>query len=295
MELEFKAIDLRQQKDYMNLLALCPIKFSDISFINLWAWAEEYGLVWARDENLVWIRQTRPEACYWPPVGPWEDIDWQACIHRNIKRPALFTRMPDQLVRLWENRLPTALTIEDTRDHWDYLYLSDELIELKGSKLHKKKNLLNQFKKGYDFTYRKIDTETIELTRQMQQDWCTWRDCESSDTLAAENRAIERVLTHWEIFEGIAGGCISTGNTIIAYTVAERLTDDTVLIHFEKADPNYKGAYQAINQMFLEHSNHPFSFVNREQDLGDPGLRKAKLSYVPAGFVHKFRVVIRES
>ncbi|MDD2390694.1 MAG: phosphatidylglycerol lysyltransferase domain-containing protein, partial [Desulfobacterales bacterium] len=70
---------------------------------------------------------------------------------------------------------------------------------------------------------------------------------------------------------------------------------DTVLIHFEKADPNYKGAYQAINQMFLEHSNHPFSFVNREQDLGDPGLRKAKLSYVPAGFVHKFRVVIRES
>ncbi|MFZ0484981.1 MAG: phosphatidylglycerol lysyltransferase domain-containing protein, partial [Desulfobacterales bacterium] len=74
--------------------------------------------------------------------------------------------------------------------------------------------------------------------------------------------------------------------------IAEQLSQDTIVIHFEKGNPDYKGAYQAINQMFLEHNGEQFDFVNREQDLGDEGLRKAKLSYHPVDFVKKYRVLL---
>ena len=125
----------------------------------------------------------------------------------------------------------------------------------------------------------------------MQKDWCTWRDCESSEALAAENRVIPRILERWDELAGITGGALFAEGSMIAYTLAESLTDQTVLIHFEKGDHAYKGVYQAINQMFLQDQEVGIKWVNREQDLGDPGLRKAKLSYQPVEFVEKFTVV----
>ncbi|MCK7509648.1 MAG: phosphatidylglycerol lysyltransferase domain-containing protein [Desulfobacterales bacterium] len=123
-----------------------------------------------------------------------------------------------------------------------------------GNRFHNKKNLLNQFVKSYDFTYVDFGPKLIEQAMAMQEDWCTWRDCESSDLLAAENRAILRVLDHWDRFDRIMGGALFVDNIIVAYTLAEPLTADTLVIHFEKGCPAYKGGYQAINQMFLAHA-----------------------------------------
>jgi hypothetical protein len=80
---------------------------------------------------------------------------------------------------------------------------------------------------------------------------------------------------------------------IVAYTIAEKLDPDTVVVHYEKGCPDYKGVYQAINQMFLENLQGAFKWVNREQDLGEEGLRKAKLSYNPVDFLKKYRVTFR--
>jgi hypothetical protein len=91
---------------------------------------------------------------------------------------------------------------------------------------------------------------------------------------------------------GALGGAILVDGAMAAYTVAEALTNETVVIHFEKGNTRYKGIYQAINQMFIAHSARHFSLVNREQDLGDPGLRKAKQSYHPAEFLKKYRVTL---
>jgi len=126
----------------------------------------------------------------------------------------------------------------------------------------------------------------------LQTDWCTWRDCESFETLSAENAAIEKVLTGWSDLKGIAGGIILVDGSVAAYTVAEKLSENMLLIHFEKANPDYKGAYQAINQKFLEHSAHEPMQVNREQDLDDEGLRKAKQSYHPIDFLRKYKVTL---
>ena len=122
----------------------------------------------------------------------------------------------------------------------------------------------------------------------MQEDWCLWRDCESSDTLSAENVAIGRVFSQWDRLKGLTGGALMVDRTIAAYTVAEALSEDMLLVHFEKANPVYKGGYQAINQLFLRSVSGEFTSVNREQDLGDEGLRQAKLSYHPNGFLKKY-------
>ncbi len=124
----------------------------------------------------------------------------------------------------------------------------------------------------------------------MQLEWCQWREAECDTTLKAENRAIARVVKDWDRLTNLLGGAVRVDGRMIAYTVAEALDDSMLVIHFEKGHTGFKGVYQAINQMFLENQGRDFQYVNREQDLGDEGLRKAKLSYNPVGFQQKYEV-----
>ena len=293
MTLDFNPISLDRQQDYRALYAGSPIQPSDYSFLNLWAWADEHGLEWAWGDGVVWIRQTRPATCYWAPVGDWNRVDWRRAVDEHFSPGTVFVRIPAPLRDIWTASPGHRLAWEESRDHWDYLYAVQELVDLKGKRFHKKKNLLNQFRKLYSYEYRAVDKTLTGMALGMQEDWCTWRDCESSEALAAENRVIARVLEKWGELPGIMGGALLVEGKMAAYTIAEKVSADTLLIHFEKGDPEYKGVYQAINRMFLEASGAGATYVNREQDLGDEGLRKAKMSYNPVGFVEKYRVVIK--
>jgi len=292
MPLNFEPISLDRQDEYLKYFADCPQKTSDYSFVNLWGWAEEYGLSWSWTEKLVWIKQMKPFVQYWAPVGPWEMVDWNKYLMEIPGKKLTFIRIPEKLLFLWEKNVDRPLSIEKTREHWDYIYDLNELVELKGNRFHKKKNLLNQFTKKTEFQFSPLTTDTIGKALAMQESWCTWRDCESSDALAAENRVIARVLSYWEKLAGIQGGAIRADNKLIAYTIAEGLDDDTLLIHFEKGDSEYRGIYQAINQLFLEYGKFDYKHVNREQDLGDEGLRRAKMSYHPVEFYKKYRIIL---
>jgi len=293
MSLIFEPITLDKQKKYLEHFAVCSQKASDYSFVNLWGWAEEYGLCWAWSDNLVWIKQTVPAELYWAPVGLWEDVDWKRCFDEYFNERIIFNRIPENLLQIWTDRSENLISTEETRGHWDYLYSTTELIELKGKRFHKKKNLLNQFRKKYDFEYVPFGVDMIDRALAMQEDWCTWRDCESSDALSSENRAISKILSSWRKIQGLTGGAIIVDQKMAAYTIAESLAEDTLVIHFEKGNQEYKGVYQAINQMFLKHSEKRFKFINREQDLDDEGLRKAKLSYNPIDFLKKYRVILK--
>jgi uncharacterized protein len=290
MSLKFEPIRLNQQEAYARVLARCPQPTSDYSFINMWAWADEYGLIWAWENDLVWIQQTFPEPVFWAPVGDWNGADWPQVLSK-LSGPTVFTRVPEKLAEVWRQRAGQVVS-EPLRGHWDYLYAGADLISLKGNRYHKKKNLLNQFLATYAYQYEPLGPEMTEKALALQNDWCTWRDCEASDMLSAENRVIEKVLKNWSSLKGITGGALIVNDAIVAYTVAEMLGANTLVIHFEKGNPDYKGVYQAINQMFLERFGKPELLVNREQDLDDEGLRKAKLSYLPVDFLRKFRCVI---
>jgi hypothetical protein len=292
MNLRFEPISLERQEDYLKALSRCPQLTSDYSFLNLWAWAEEYGLRWAWDGDLIWIRQSVPDEFLWAPVGGWDAVDWQNRFRVNQSTRSVFTRVPEMLSNLWREKMPPETHIEEERSNWDYLYNVTDLVELKGNRYHKKKNLLNQFGRKYDFTYQSFGAEMVDQAMAMQTDWCTWRDCESSDILSSENRAIFKILKEWRQLAGLFGGALMVDGSMVAYTVAEALTADTLLIHFEKGDTAYKGIYQAINQKFLANSASPYTFVNREQDLNDEGLRKAKLSYHPVDYLRKYRITL---
>lgn len=296
MPLEFEPIAapaaLSKQSAFKNRLAQCPQVTSDYSFLNLWAWAEEHDLSWAWEEDLVWIRQGSPSPCYWAPIGPWQDVDWNERFVKNFPGGARFIRVPELLAGMLTSSLKDSVDIKDARGHWDYLYDLNDLVALQGNRFHKKKNLVNQFKKKYDYTLVPLGPDFAKEALALQEDWCLWRDCESIEALAAENRVIKKVFANWNSFENLMGSGILVDSRLVAYTVAEPLGKQEILIHFEKGNTDYKGVYQAINQTFLESIQDRFTVVNREQDLDDPGLRKAKESYQPSGFQKKYEMIL---
>lgn len=287
----FKPISLDYQEEYLTYLEKTYPKISDLSFINLYGWAEEYGLKIARVDDLFFIKQTRPKEVYWPPVGDYAR-DWTLTFKEiPFLKPGIeFIRVPEILAQKWQEAFKEII-VEPSREHWDYLYSVQELIELKGNRFHKKKNLLNQFKKKYDFEYKPLDEECVEAALTLQAEWCLWKECADSFALEAENKAIFRVLTNWSKFKNILGGSLWIEDKMVAYTVAEALDQENIVIHFEKGCPNFKGVYQAINHFFLKNSASNFKYVNREQDLGDLGLRKAKESYNPVDYLKKYRIM----
>lgn len=283
----FERICLKHQEAYRTMLSVCPEVTSDYAFANLYGWAEHYGLSWRIAHGLVWIRQSIPQDIFWAPVGDWTKVDWTAL--PCMAGPARFTRVPAALLDIWRKAFGERIRATEARDHFDYVYSVPELIELKGNKFHKKKNLLHQFEKSNIFEYTPMQADCVEEVLDMQAEWHGWQEHPSA-ALEAENQAISRVLKNFDRLGSLLGGTIRVAGKVIAYTVGESLNTDTIVIHFEKGDTRFKGVYQAINKHFLAAQEDRFALVNREQDLGDEGLRKAKLSYNPVQFMQKYDV-----
>lgn len=288
---DFTPISLDGIEEYKRYHDASPTRAADYSFTNLWGWAEYYGLEWRFDDALCWIRQTRPEVRYWAPMGWWKDVDWLASDELIPGRE--FFRVPRKLRILWEQTLNIQLEVDEAKGQWDYLYSSEELANLSGNKFHKKKNLLHQFIKKYpDHVYTPMTVDCVESVLKMQEEWCRWQECPKSSALEAENTAVFRVLSNWDVLPGLLGGSISHQGKVIAYTVGEELTPDCLVVHFEKGTTDFKGVYQAINCFFVRDVGDAYEYINREQDLDDDGLRKAKESYNPVDYVRKNTVRI---
>jgi hypothetical protein len=163
-------------------------------------------------------------------VGSWTTVDWKA-IFASIDKQSVFIRVPEKLIKIWQSNLGDQIGIEEERNNWDYIYDFKELMDLKGNRFHKKKNLLNQFINKYEYEYVALGPPIIEPAMAMQADWCDWRNCESSEILAAENRAVFKVFMNWDNLIGLSGGAILADQMIVAYTVAEKFNNETILIH----------------------------------------------------------------
>jgi hypothetical protein len=125
----------------------------------------------------------------------------------------------------------------------------------------------------------------------LQAEWCDLRDCEASPGLSNESLAIKEAFTHFVKLK-VKGGVILINGKVEAFTLGDPLNSETIVIHIEKANPAYEGLYPTINQAFLEQEGSGYTYVNREQDLGEEGLRKAKESYFPHHMVNKYRITL---
>lgn len=288
---DFLPLDLAGHQKYLGLWKTCPQHASDYSYVNLYAWNAERGYEWAFTEGLCWLRTTIPEKVLWAPTGPWFDLDWPYILERAFPERTIFERVPGKLALHLKEELNEKVLIQEDPSEGEYIYSIPEMIELPGKKFHKKKNLLNQFLREYEHSYIEITPGIIEEILRIQHDWCLWKNCDGSSGLKAENQAIARVLGSWKSLGRLFGGALIVKDRIIAYTIAEEVDPENIIIHFEKGLTEYKGAYQAINQIFLEKSCSSFKWVNREQDMGNENLRRAKLSYNPISILKKYQVI----
>lgn len=291
----FKPLTLSDKPTFDLYLTPFNPRASELSFTNLYMWRRKYGFQYAVLEGFLWVLNISSTGKWYfsPPIG-----DYSRDPRPSVEalRTFLAQQGRDLVIKKADKAVAEALTslytdsiaVLEMRPDFDYLYDFEALKTLKGNKLHKKRNHLNKFLKTYpDWRYEDLNGTNIPEVKLCLDRWCQLHDCSSDPDLAQERTAIEDALAHWDALN-FNGGLIRIGGTVEAFTFAEKLNTETTVIHIEKADPNIDGLYTAINQKYLEHCSAPTSLVNREQDMGLPGLQKAKESYQPVGFVEKF-------
>ena len=192
-----------------------------------------------------------------------------------------------EMFELIEQWYPGKYKIEYDRDSADYLYEYKTLSELKGKKLHGKRNHINRFEENYpDYQYEIIDESNYQECIDMAYQWEKDNNPDGAKDKQYERDIIEEALKHREIL-GLVGGLIRIDGKVIAFTLGEPINDKCFVVHFEKAYADIQGAYPMINREFVRRQLKGYKYINREDDLGLPGLRHAKTSYQPIRLVDK--------
>jgi len=265
-----------------------PPQTSELTFTNLYAWRRTRPiLIDIFKESLIIFAETRTgRVLLGKPVGPVSLVDVISEYGGEITGAERFPKANIEGLQL----LPGVMVLED-RDNADYVYRCEDLAGLAGRNYTKKRNHIHQCKAAYPCQYERITPEIISQCLAMQDRWCAARDCKAEPGLCGEYQAIEETLLHYQEF-GLTGCAIRIDGTIEAFTIGEALNPTTAVCHFEKAMPRFQGLGQMINQCFAENNLTGFSHVNREQDLGIPGLRQSKESYYPDYLVEKVRIIL---
>jgi hypothetical protein len=288
---DFKPLELTDREFLQPRLWAYQPHTSELTFTNLFIWRGHYHLSWSLAEDRLVILSDSPEGPWlFPPIGPSPraDLCRRLLTWLQEERGAVDPRLERADHRLWEELRTTGDFIgEPVRAHFDYVYAVADLIHLAGRHYHQKRNHLNSFQRSHRYTYEPLTTAHLPACLDLAQKWCEIRRCEEDLNLMEEWAAVKEALAHFPDL-GLTGGAICVDGRLEAFTVGERLNSSTVVVHLEKANPDIRGLYAAINQAFLEHSWQEISWVNREQDLGEPGLRQAKLSYHPHHLEEKF-------
>jgi uncharacterized protein len=289
----FKELEFEDKEVFDEHLRKDPPLISELTFTNLFIWRHKYHPVWRVREGclLILMRPEGENPFAFFPAGTGDKAEALDYLRSELGRQ--FERA--RICRVDEGRAvryaaPDRFTLDEDRDNSDYVYLTQDLIRLSGNRYHRKKNHLNQFLKNHEFEYLPLNAELVECFLDMQESWCRMRECVEHPGLLSEDYAVHEALTRFGDLD-FQGGAIVMAGKVEAFSIGEVLNEDTAVIHLEKANPDIPGLYAAINQLFCRHAWAHMKYVNREQDLGVEGLRKAKESYYPHHMVRKFTLV----
>jgi len=291
---QFRNLTLEDKPLFHHAFTRFPPQISEFTFTNLFIWRDCYQTRISRFQNFLCLLSDLGESSFFfPPIGQGDVIECYHSLLRHLEGyrvPPKITRVPEVVVEQIDWKA-SGMKAELDRNQCDYVYLVRDLIELGGRKYHRKRNHIKQFQEKYTYQFLPLAAEWVTQCLQLEAEWCDLRHCEVSQGLMNESLAIKEALTHFEELE-VKGGVILIHEKVEAFTLGEPLNPETVVIHIEKANPAYEGIYPTINQAFLEQQWSGFTYVNREQDLGEEGLRKAKESYFPHHMVNKYTVAL---
>lgn len=292
--MEFKPIELADRKLFEAAYHRCRHEGSECSFTNLFIWRKPLDILWAQvggaicvvvlNDGPVYALHPCAEEKEEVVAAAGELVEW----FRLQGKPLLIKGLEQPLAELLGEEYP-SWHIEHDRDEDDYIYSIKELIELKGRKFEAKRHHIRTFLRNTpDFAYESMNAASALECIPVAQEWLA-RQRSNDEIMHAETFAVEQALTHF-VELNLSGGLIRVDGKIEAFTVGEALSEDTIVIHIEKANPEIVGLYQMINREFLSHTWAGMTYVNREEDMGIPGLRAAKQSYRPLRMVEKYRV-----
>lgn len=299
METKFTAPDISMKPEFDKFLRSQDALDELSAFGTYFIWSECYGTQIHMDKSFALIRTTKNDLKYYFPVGNLNDDELKKALEamkndcKSSGQSAFkLSRINKEDVETLEKILPNTFEISEIRGSFEYVYNSSDLAYLKGKKYHGKRNHISKFKNLYNWTYEKIVPDKKEVYMEFFKKWFEKNSEKEGNNSAAEFKAIEKSLENYEKLE-FEGGVILVDGEIIACTIGEKISESAFVVHFEKALTEFEGAYTIVNQEFSKTLESRFKFINREEDLGIEGLRKAKLSYKPILLVGKYDASVK--
>ena len=279
--IEFQPVRLEDRSVIERYTMPSGICNCDLAFANMYCWQAVYHSAWAEVGGFLVIRfqiDGGERIGYMQPVGAGDfgpilpQLREDAHAHGQRLRIIGLTDEGREMIRRMH---PGEFAFESDRALEDYVYNADDLRTLPGRRYQPKRNHINRFTAEYpDYRYEELTPERFQECMALEREWRKVHEGHTSE-LCAEQR----------------GGCIYVGDRLAAFTYGSAVNDHTFDTHVEKADTEYDGAFTIINKRFAEHLPERFTLINREEDLGLEGLRRAKLSYHPAFLQHKFQAI----
>ena len=282
MELRKPTIEDKKRlgKYYENV----PYMNCELTFANFYLWHEHYHTFYVEmDGFLIFISEHDGKRYASMPIGSGDKKALFEKLAKEFKTDGYefhLNCITHQMYEEIEEMFPGMFEIEYERDYADYIYSVEKLTFLKGKKLHGKRNHIANFKKNNDWVYEDITDENVNECIDMAYRWRCMNGCDGDPEKHAELCVTINALSERKEL-GLTGGLIRADGNVIAFTLGEKAGGNAFNIHIEKAYADIQGAYPMINQQFVEHNLSSYDYVNREEDVGSEGLRKAKLSYYP--------------
>ena len=296
--ISFKDITLADKDTITSFTMKSDRRNCDLSFSNLCSWRFLYDTKFAVVDNfLVFKFWAGEQLAYMMPIGTG---DLKAILRKLIedadKEKRFFCMLgvcSNMRVDL-ETTLPSQFVFTEDRDYADYIYLKSDLSTLKGKKFQSKRNHINRFRNTYpDYEYTPITPDRIQECLDLEAEWCKVNNCDQQEGTGNERRALIYALHNFEAL-GLTGGILHVNSKIVAFTFGMPINHETFGVHVEKADTNIEGAYAMINYEFANRIPEQYIYINREEDLGIEGLRKAKLSYQPVTILEKYMACLQD-
>lgn len=271
----------------------------EFSFANLYLWGKQNYRI--SEDSLLIMAQFGQRTVYPFPIGKGDKVRAVREIMRDADARGLVFRMSGispEAKEMLEREFPSTFRFHTDDGSYDYVYAIDDLAELRGKKYHSKKNHVNRFIEEHEgYAVEEIGEDNLDSVRGFVQEWYRKRlERDPDGDYTMETVALDRAIRHYSEL-GLIGIALVWDGRIVAITMGNRMTADTVDVNFEKADAEVNGAYAAINYEFARYIREKYPdvrFLDREEDMGIEGLRKAKESYRPYRKVKKYWATLIE-
>lgn len=292
--LEFIDIEISDKEWIESILKMSDYMGCEYSFANNLAWRRMNDSKISRFENFYIIKSEDDDSVYFTfPAGIGNyDLLFDKLFEYSMahNKTMVLTGVTKENIHLIKEKFNDNITVTLNEDGSDYIYLADELINLKGKKFHSKRNHLSKIN-NYDWEFHPMTANDFDECIAFGAISYNNKNGYDDNSSVAEQFAIHTYFSYFDEL-GLKGGVITIDKQIKAFTIGEQINSNTLCVHIEKADPDIKGLYPAINNEFLKYAAGNLKYVNREEDLGIEGLRKAKLSYHPVFLLEKYSVKI---